>query len=40
MGEDAAPAPDDEAPTAVPLLAPRDGLPPVIDTSTRLVDYA
>ncbi|WP_222046962.1 HRDC domain-containing protein [Modestobacter lapidis] len=31
-------APDE--PTAVPLLAPRDGLPPVIDTSTALVDYA
>lgn len=26
--------------TAVPLLAPRDGLPPVIDTSTALVAYA
>ncbi len=26
--------------TAVPLLAPRDGLPPVIETSTALVDYA
>jgi ribonuclease D len=25
---------------ATPLLAPRDGLPPVIDTSTRLVEYA
>jgi ribonuclease D len=24
----------------VPLLAPRDGLPPVIDTSTALVEYA
>jgi ribonuclease D len=36
------PAPDDEpaAPPAVPLLAPRDGLPPVIETSTALVDYA
>jgi ribonuclease D len=36
------PAPDDEpaAPPAVPLLAPRDGLPPVIDTSTALVGYA
>jgi ribonuclease D len=30
--------PDEE--TAVPLLAPRDGLPPVIDTSTALVAYA
>jgi ribonuclease D len=26
--------------TAVPLLAPRDGLPPVIETSTALVAYA
>ncbi|KQS63625.1 ribonuclease D [Modestobacter sp. Leaf380] len=26
--------------TAVPLLAPRDGLPPVIETSTALADYA
>jgi ribonuclease D len=36
------PAPDDEpaAPPAVPLLTPRDGLPPVIETSTALVDYA
>jgi ribonuclease D len=32
------PAP--EEPTAVPLLAPRDGLPPVTDTSTALVRYA
>jgi ribonuclease D len=34
---------DAEAPeefTAVPLLAPRDGLPPLIETSTALVDYA
>ncbi|SDP55554.1 ribonuclease D [Klenkia soli] len=33
----------DQAPeesTAVPLLAPRDGLPPVIETSTALVEYA
>jgi ribonuclease D len=29
-----------EGPAPVPLLAPRDGLPPVIDTSTALVDYA
>jgi ribonuclease D len=29
-----------EESTAVPLLAPRDGLPPVIETSTALVDYA
>ncbi|SDX64639.1 ribonuclease D [Geodermatophilus africanus] len=36
------PASDDEptAPPAVPLLAPRDGLPPVVETSTALVDYA
>jgi ribonuclease D len=33
---DAAP----EAPPATPLLAPRDGLPPVIETSTQLVEYA
>jgi ribonuclease D len=32
------PAP--EEPSAVPLLAPRDGLPPVTDTSTALVRYA
>ncbi|MGY1769508.1 HRDC domain-containing protein [Geodermatophilus sp. SYSU D00779] len=37
-----APAPDDEptTPPAVPLLTPRDGLPPVIETSTALVEYA
>jgi ribonuclease D len=40
LGDEATPAPDEEAPTAVPLLAPRDGLSPVIDTSTALVDYA
>jgi ribonuclease D len=34
---DAAP---EASPPAVPLLAPRDGLPPVIETSTQLVDYA
>ena len=34
--EDAVP----EAPPAEPLLAPRDGLPPVIETSTQLVGYA
>jgi ribonuclease D len=34
---DAAP---EASPLAVPLLAPRDGLPPVIETSTQLVDYA
>ncbi|TYP90629.1 HRDC domain-containing protein [Blastococcus xanthinilyticus] len=36
-------APDgatDPAPEATPLLAPRDGLPPVIETSTQLVEYA
>ena len=30
----------DPAPEATPLLAPRDGLPPVIETSTQLVEYA
>jgi ribonuclease D len=35
------PQPEEEAPpAATPLLAPREGLPPVIDTSTALVDYA
>jgi ribonuclease D len=34
---DAAP---EASPPAVPLLAPRDGLPPVIETSTQLVEYA
>ncbi|MCF6743588.1 ribonuclease D [Blastococcus sp. KM273128] len=29
-----------EGPEAIPLLAPRDGLPPVIETSTQLVEYA
>ena len=29
-----------DAPEAVPLLAPRDGLPPVIENSTQLVGYA
>ena len=29
-----------DEPTAVPLLAPRDGLPPVVETSTALVEYA
>ncbi|MCO7221857.1 ribonuclease D [Klenkia sp. PcliD-1-E] len=33
------PPPAEDSP-AVPLLAPRDGLPPVIETSTALVDYA
>ncbi|MEI4271449.1 ribonuclease D [Klenkia sp. LSe6-5] len=33
------PTPPEES-TAVPLLAPRDGLPPVIETSTALVEYA
>jgi ribonuclease D len=31
---------EDTAPTATPLLAPRDGLPPVVETSTQLVEYA
>jgi ribonuclease D len=30
----------DPAPEPIPLLAPRDGLPPVIETSTALVEYA
>ncbi|MGY1750880.1 HRDC domain-containing protein [Modestobacter sp. SYSU DS0511] len=30
----------DESPPAIPLLAPRDGLPPVVETSTALVAYA
>jgi ribonuclease D len=30
----------EDAPAAVPLLAPRDGLPPIVDTSTALVEYA
>ncbi|KGH45194.1 3'-5' exonuclease [Modestobacter caceresii] len=30
----------DEGPPATPLLAPRDGLPPVVETSTALVAYA
>ncbi|WP_280660051.1 ribonuclease D [Geodermatophilus sp. DF01_2] len=36
------PAPDDEpdAAPAVPLITPRDGLPPVIETSPALVEYA
>jgi len=34
-------APDeDDGPPPVPLLAPRDGLPPVVETSTQLVQYA
>ncbi|MGY1916560.1 HRDC domain-containing protein [Blastococcus sp. SYSU DS0973] len=28
------------APEPIPLLVPRDGLPPVIETSTQLVEYA
>jgi ribonuclease D len=40
LNTEATPAAEDEAPVAVPLLAPRDGLPPVIDTSTQLVEYA
>ncbi|WP_029429976.1 ribonuclease D [Blastococcus sp. URHD0036] len=34
------PAEEETAPPATPLLAPRDGLTPVIDTSTALVEYA
>jgi ribonuclease D len=30
----------DAGPEAIPLLAPRDGLPPVVETSTQLVEYA
>jgi ribonuclease D len=33
-------AAEDPAVEATPLLAPRDGLPPVIETSTALVEYA
>jgi ribonuclease D len=41
LGDDATPAAEEEdASSAVPLLAPRDGLPPVTDTSTALVEYA
>jgi ribonuclease D len=32
--------PVEEGPPATPLLAPRDGLPPTIETSTALVAYA
>jgi ribonuclease D len=39
VGDEATPAPEADAPAAVPLLAPGDGLPPVIDTSTALVGY-
>jgi ribonuclease D len=38
--EEPQPSQPDEAPEATPLLAPREGLTPVIDTSTALVDYA
>jgi ribonuclease D len=31
---------EEAAPAVTPLLAPREGVPPVIDTSTRLVAYA
>ncbi len=31
---------EETAPAATPLLAPRDGLPPVVETSTQLVEYA
>ncbi|MGY1822172.1 HRDC domain-containing protein [Geodermatophilus sp. SYSU D00079] len=42
MSTEPIPAPDEEqsAPPAIPLLAPREGLPPVIETSTALVEYA
>jgi ribonuclease D len=40
QGEPSAAAVEPDEPTAVPLLAPRDGLPPVIETSTALVAYA
>ncbi|TFV53176.1 ribonuclease D [Blastococcus sp. TF02A-35] len=41
MSTDPTPRPEQEtAPAATPLLAPRDGLPPVIETSTQLVEYA
>jgi ribonuclease D len=41
MSREPAPQPEEEAPPpATPLLVPREGLPPVIDTSTRLVAYA
>ncbi|SDY35041.1 ribonuclease D [Modestobacter sp. DSM 44400] len=40
MGEPVPGEPAPEESTAVPLLAPRDGLPPVTDTSTALVRYA
>jgi len=33
-------AAEETAPEATPLLAPRDGLTPVIETSTQLVEYA
>jgi ribonuclease D len=44
MGDQAIPEPEQlpaaEEPAAQPLLAPRDGLPPVIENSTQLVEYA
>jgi ribonuclease D len=33
-------ASEEAGPPATPLLAPRDGLPPVVETSTQLVEYA
>ena len=33
-------APEEAGPPATPLLAPREGLPPVVETSTQLVAYA
>ena len=43
LSTDPAPLPEEDeeaAPAAIPLLAPRDGLPPVVETSTALVEYA
>ena len=49
LSTEATPLPDEsaageatapEGPPTQPLLAPRDGLPPVIENSTQLVEYA
>ncbi|WP_245160927.1 ribonuclease D [Blastococcus sp. CT_GayMR16] len=40
MAETAADPAPEAVVEATPLLAPRDGLPPVIETSTQLVEYA
>ncbi|NEK85701.1 ribonuclease D [Blastococcus saxobsidens] len=41
MSTDPTPPPEEDTPPeATPLLAPRDGLPPVIENSTQLVEYA